>query len=245
MSSDYIILNAHAYAQITKYLSKKLINFQKKTKNILLSCVIVCLCSGYIDPADLIFKNINLLPDPIDHTDRSPNLTKDMHGKKSEQIIKTKKIPTINAEPIEVKVKIKPKLKDLFNIYNDLLKSNANLIKAKNIKTMFNLDKLDPEGKIFSFNADISSKASSSLKSQTDKIPILNDLPKFPLYNGKTWIVKTISDIKVNDLDKILPTSVADPLKPGDYQIDPLLDIFPASVTPDSVLNTNVLDILP
>jgi hypothetical protein len=79
----------------------------------------------------------------------------------------------------------------------------------------------------------------------TKKIPVINDLPAFPLYNGKTWIVKTIADVKVNDMDKVLPTSVADPQKSSDYDIDPVLDIFPESIAPDNALNTKILDILP
>lgn len=224
----------------------KLLQVLKGTKNILFLFPVLFICCGYIDPADLVFKNINLLPDPIDHTNRYPNLTKDMYGKKSEKIIKTKKIPTINTDPIGVKVPIKKPVKSVFNLYDDLLSvDNVNMIKAENIKKMFNIDKIDPNGKIFPSGVDIPLTEDLDLPSMTKKIPVINDLPAFPLYNGKTWIVKTITDVKVNDMDKVLPTSVADPQKSSDYDINPVLDIFPESIAPDNALDTKILDILP
>ena len=232
-----------------KIYQRKLVHILKNIKNIqsiLFLCPVLFICCGYIDPADLIFKNINLLPDPIDHTNRYPNLTKDMYGKKSETIIKTKKIPTINADPVGIKVSIKKPAKDVFNLYNDLFSvDNVNVIKAENIKKMFNVDKIDPNGKIFQSGVDIPLTEDLNLPSMTKKIPVINDLPAFPLYNGKTWIVKSINDVKVNDMDKVLPTSVADPQKSSDYNIDPVLDIFPESIAPDNALNTKILDILP
>ena len=215
----------------------------KQTKIIFLSCVqFLCLCA--FEPADIVFKNINLIPEPFEKNDRYPHLPQNYTNAKSEKINKEIKVPSIQADKTAASVVNVNKI-----LNNTIITSREDIINAfiptaEGIGNMFHVNDILPSNKQNkSSGIDLSP---SFLEKETSKLPILNDLPGMSyIYNKKTPIVKNIKDIQVPGLDAVLPTNVGQPLTPKDYDINQHLNFFSDFITPDKVLNSNFFDVLP
>ena len=216
----------------------------RKASKILFSLQVIVFSCAF-DAVDIVFKNINLVPDPIDKTDRYPHLPKSYVDEKSEKIGKQFKFPTIKSEKVaDPVVSVNKTIKNI--ISPSIISIDHYIPDMEGIDYMFNLTnigiiKKDKKGK----DSGIDFRP-SYLEKETGKLPIINDLPGMSqLYNKKTPIVKSIKDIQIPGLDDVLPTSVGTPLKPKDYDIQPHLDFFDDYTTPDKVLNTNIIDTIP
>ena len=194
---------------------------------------------------DLVFKNIKLIEDPLDKENRVPDLKKSYKKKKSEKLYETPKIPSINSEKIIQKTPVKNFVKDVLFEKQDFFLFGDDFINAwftteKGVQHMFQLDALG-----FKYSNKDYGKTAKSLKEETSKLPILNDIPGVKLYKKDDWIPQKIDDLQAVGIDDVLPNSVGVPLKPKDYDPQPYFDFFQDFITPEKQLNTNVLDSLP
>ena len=204
---------------------------------------VACLTTCAFSPADIVFKNLKLIPDPMDKADKYPHLPKNYTNAKSEKLWKQPKLPTIKSDkPAENVVSIKKITNTTFqSVPDDVIKSFTPTM--KDLDYAFNLSNI---GIKTTANDKGGGLQVGFLEKETAKLPILNDLPGMPyLYNKKTPVVKSIKDIRIPGLDDVLPTKVGEPLKPKDYDIQSHLDFFNDYTTPDKVLNQSIFDVLP
>ena len=214
----------------------------KTLKNQFLIFTIFVLTCGFFNPTDIFFKNLNLMPDPMDDTDRYPHLPKEYKESKSEKITPSLKFPQANLD------------ENLMNMY-----SLKKIVPRSTISVEDIVDNITPstEGINFALNGvngilNINDVVSDDLfeinflENETKKIPILNDLNGMPyMYNSKTPVVTKIEDIRIPGLNDVLPTDVGSPLKQKDYDLQENFNFFTDSITPDKVLDQKVLDIIP
>ena len=203
---------------------------------------VACLTTCAFSPADIVFKNLKLIPDPIDKADKYPHLPKNYTNAKSEKLWKQPKLPTIKSDkPAENVVSVKKITNTTFqSVQDDVIKSFTPTM--KDLDYAFNLSNI---GILKSSSGDVDYNL-GYLEKGTAKLPILNDFPGMPyIYNKKTPVVKSIKDIRMPGLDDVLPTKVGEPLKPKDYDIQSHLDFFNDYTTPDKVLDQNIFDVLP
>ena len=217
-------------------------------------CIVAILTCAF-DPVDIVFKNIKLIPEPIEKIDNYvPYLPKDYTDSKSEKLWTQPKFPTIKSDkPAEDVISVKKIINATVRTTPDDLTKGLTPT-ADGIDYMFNLSNIG-----INIKSDSGGKggkkggkgggidvAPSYLEKETSKLPILNDLPGMPyLYNKKTPVVKSIKDIKVPGLDDVLPTKVGAPLTPKDYNVQPHLDFFNDYTTPDDTLDQSIFDVIP
>ena len=215
----------------------------KTLKNQFLLFIIFILTCGF-NPTDIFFKNLNLMPDPMDSADRYPHLPKEYKEAKSENIM-----PSLNLKFSQLNLD-----ENLMNNTYSLRK----LVPKTTISVDQIVDNIVPSAKGVSFASggmgrlvkidsiiDDDMLEINFLENETKKIPILNDINGMPyMYNNKTPVVTKIEDIRVPGLDDVLPTDVGSPLKPKDYDLQESFDFFD-SILPDKVLNQKVTDIIP
>ena len=214
--------------------------FKTITKHFVFCIIFLATCA--FNPADVVFKNLKLIPNPMDKADKYPHLPKDYTNAKSEKLWKQPKLPTIKSDkPVDNVVSIKKITNTTFqSVPDDVIKSFTPTM--KDLDYAFNLSNI---GILKSSSGDVDYNL-GYLEKGTAKLPILNDFPGMPyIYNKKTPVVKSIKDIRMPGLDDVLPTKVGEPLKPKDYDIQSHLDFFNDYTTPDKVLDQNIFDVLP
>lgn len=204
---------------------------------------VACLTTCAFSPADIVFKNLKLISDPMDKADKYPHLPKDYTNAKSEKLWKQPKLPTIKSDkPADDVVSVKKIInKTARTTQDDLIQELTPTMEG--VDYMFNLSNIGIKSTTNDKGGDWQI---GFLEKETAKLPILNDFPGMPyLYNKKTPVVKSIKDIQVPGLDDVLPTKVGEPLKPKDYDIQSHLDFFNDYTTPDEVLDQSIFDVLP
>jgi len=207
-------------------------------------CVVICSFS----PQDIVYKNIDLVPDPIDHSDRYPDFKKYYEEEGSEVVMPPKKFTTSNSE----------KLPNYFTEIKDVLKEITSSMDIEKLKPtadgvdyMFNISDIKAgleEKHIISKSSKPLFDGSGSfeinfLEKETTKIPILNNFPGMPnMYNTRTPVIADIGDVQVPGLDDVLPTSIGKSLNTN-VNVDPI--IFTDFITPDKILSTTIIDSIP
>ena len=214
--------------------------FKTIIKHFALVIMLTTTCA--FSPADVFFKNLKLIPDPMDKADKYLHLPKNYTNAKSEKLWTQPKFPTIKSDkPAENVVSAKKIINQTARTTpEDLTQELTPTIEG--VDYMFNLSNIGiikPSSGGVDYNPGY-------LEKETAKLPILNDFPGMPyLYNKKNPVVKSIKDVQVPGLDDVLPTKVGEPLKAKDYDIQSHLDFFNDYTTPDKVLNQNIFDVLP
>ena len=66
------------------------------TKHFVFCVIFLATCA--FSPVDVVFKNLKLIPDPIDKADKYPHLPKNYTNAKSEKLWKQPKLPTIKSD---------------------------------------------------------------------------------------------------------------------------------------------------
>lgn len=217
-------------------------NLFKMLKNQFLLFTIFISTCGF-NPTDVFFKNLNLMPDPMDSVDRYPHLPKEYKEAKSENIMPSLETSQLNLDESLMNTtyslrKLIPKtMISIDQIVDNIIPSAAGVgFALGGFGELINVDSIINDD-MFEVNF---------LENETKKIPILNDVNGMPyMYNNKTPIVTKIEDIRVPGLDDVLPTNVGAPLKPKDYDLQENFNFFNNSITPDKALNQKVLDIIP
>ena len=216
-------------------------NLFKMLKNQFLLFTIFISTCGF-NPTDVFFKNLNLMPDPMDNKDRYPHLPKEYKEEKSENIMPSLKSSQVNlSENImsaySLKKIIPQSITSIDQIVDNIVPSTEGVSFALGgIREVINVDGVIDDD-LFKVHF---------LENETKKIPILNDVNGVPyMYNSKTPVVTKIEDIRVPGLDDVLPTNVGSPLKPKDYDLQENFNFFNDSITPDKALNQKVFDIIP
>ncbi|GEM_PF-6483259 len=227
MKSVAVLLKSRVFAFL--FLFSKVIVF------------VICLCS--FDPQDIILKNIDLLPDTNDKTNRVPNfIPKDLKDEKPQKLFDRPKMPDIKVEekPADDVVKVKGFLKEyIFTTQDELEKAFTPT--EEGINNMFHLKEIGLVGDKPSKSKPIKI---TTLDAETKKFPFINP-SGMKVYNGKTWIVKGISDFQAVGIEDVLPKSVGAPLTKKDYDPQSIFEFFPKGITPDDMLKTKIIDIIP
>ena len=217
----------------------------KYIKIVSVVCCAFILCSFELQ--DIVLKNIELLPNIVDETNRIPNFIPDfVKNEKPEKLYEREKIkiPDIGSpeKPAEDVIKIKGFLKEhIFTTQDEIAKTFTPT--ADSIDNMFHLTDIGikiPKGG----GGEMPKMA--TLKDEAKNFPLINGFEGMEVYKSDNWIVENINDIQVVGIDAVMPKSVGAPLKAGDYDPQPIFDgTFPAGITPDDMLNTKVMDIIP
>ena len=148
---------------------------------------VVCLTTCAFSPADIVFKNLKLIPDPIDKADKYPHLPKNYTNAKSEKLWKQPKFPTIKSDkPAENVISVKKIINETVRTTpEDLTKGLTPTMEG--VDYMFNLSNI---GIKTTANDKGGGLELGFLEKETAKLPILNDLPGMPyLYNKKTHLI--------------------------------------------------------
>jgi hypothetical protein len=210
--------------------------FLKKIKLVLI-CFIYIISCGFVDPIDILYKNINLIPDTTSKDNNYPRIPQYIIDAKSERILpKLPKIPDqedTKMNTFSVKKILKSMITDATpnGIIQDMKSSSDKETPLDGIKHALNIPNMRDT------NIDL-----HYLENEASELPIINTLPSFPyLYNNETPVVKNIEDIKIKGLDDVLSVKISAPVEPQYYDIN-----FPVDhMTPDDALNTDIIDIIP
>lgn len=165
--------------------------------------------------------------------DLYPHIPQYIIDSKSEKILPKLDIPSDNSANVSV-FSIKKILKSMLTNIKHIKNYN------KNEETI-----LDSVSDILNIPINKNNFELNYINKESEDLPVVNKLPNFSyLYNDDTPVIKNIEDIKIKGLDDVLAPKIGSPLKPDNY-IQTGVDYFNDFITPDDMLNTDVLDILP